>query len=136
MAGWSHSPRPRGEDFWVLKLDSGGNVEWEKVYGREGFSEEANVVKLTPNGGYIVAGWTKSFGAGNTDFCVLKLDRNGNLKGCSTANIAQPTRAVISATAAVVTEPKVSSFNSAGNSKETSVIPATPSATVKTQCGY
>jgi uncharacterized delta-60 repeat protein len=65
-------------DMWILKLDSNGNVTWEKTYGgRE--SDGATSIQETSDGGYIVAGSTRSFGAGNNDIWVLKLDGNGNI---------------------------------------------------------
>ncbi|MDE2180437.1 MAG: hypothetical protein KGJ40_06280 [candidate division NC10 bacterium] len=67
-----------GGDAWVLKLDSSGNVTWQKTYGGTG-SDGANAIQQTADGGYIVAGWTTSFGAGSYDAWVLKLDSSGNV---------------------------------------------------------
>jgi hypothetical protein len=39
-------------------------------------------IEQTQDGGYVVAGWTESFGAGDTDMWILKLDANGNMSGC------------------------------------------------------
>ena len=65
-------------DSWVLKLDSGGNVLWQRTYG--GSKEDsASSIQQTTDGGYIVAGGTDSFGAGEHDFWVLKLDSSGNI---------------------------------------------------------
>jgi hypothetical protein len=52
--------------------------EWAKTYG--GASDDrANSIQPTSDGGYIVAGWTISFGAGGADVWVLKLDGSGNV---------------------------------------------------------
>ena len=55
-----------------MKLDENGNIEWQKTYGGDWW-DEAQSIQQTSNG-YIVAGWTNSFGAGSADFWVLKLD--------------------------------------------------------------
>ena len=62
---------------WILKLDSVGNVQWQKIYGGTG-GEEAKSILPTSDGGYVVAGGTSSFGAGNGDVWIFKLDSNGN----------------------------------------------------------
>src|SRR3990167_5906487 len=64
------------EDVWVLKLWPDGTVEWQKTYGGGG-SDEANSIRQTSEGGYIVAGETRSFGAGEKDIWVLKLGPGG-----------------------------------------------------------
>jgi WD40 repeat protein len=64
-----------GSDVYVLKLDKNGNKQWEKTFGGED-DDEANAVVQTPDGGYLIVGGTKSFGAG-WDVYVLKLDKNG-----------------------------------------------------------
>jgi len=74
-AGW--------DDVWVLKLDSSGNVTWQKTYGESDF-DDAPSIQQTTDGGYIVAGGTGSFDNNNIldsewDILVLKLDSNGNI---------------------------------------------------------
>lgn len=65
-------------DLWTLKLKAGGTVEWQKTYGG-GHRDVARSVQQTREGGYIVAGWTDSFGAGEGDFWVLKLRPDGSI---------------------------------------------------------
>jgi len=77
VAGKTSSFGAGGEDFWVLKLDPSGNIYWQKTYGGEG-NDCGYSIQQTTDGGYIVAGETESFGAGNNDFWVLKLYANGN----------------------------------------------------------
>jgi hypothetical protein len=62
----------------VLKLNASGGIVWEKLYGDWNF-DHAHSVQQTADGGYVVAGRTRSFGAGSYDFWVLKLDANGDL---------------------------------------------------------
>ncbi|HBU31209.1 MAG TPA: hypothetical protein DEB14_02670, partial [Dictyoglomus sp.] len=50
---------------------------WQKTYGGSN-DDEAFSIQQTTDGGYIVAGWTESFGAGNRDVYIIKLDSNGN----------------------------------------------------------
>jgi len=53
-------------------------TEWVMTYG--GFTyDQAPALELTSDGGYIVAGETRSFGAGNYDYWALKLDSYGNV---------------------------------------------------------
>ncbi|MFQ5343267.1 MAG: hypothetical protein ACE5F6_17140 [Anaerolineae bacterium] len=78
-AGWTTSFGAGQMDFWVLKLDANGNIEWEKTYGGTR-REQGWSVEPTTDGGYIVAGGTLSFGAGGADYWVLKLGANGDIE--------------------------------------------------------
>ncbi|MEE9175849.1 MAG: hypothetical protein V3U19_06705 [Thermodesulfobacteriota bacterium] len=66
-------------DVWVLKLDSAGDIEWQRAYGGSN-SDTAKSVQQTNDGGYIVAGYTSSFGAGESDGLILKLSSNGDVE--------------------------------------------------------
>jgi len=61
-----------------LKLDSSGNVQWQRTYGGSSW-DYAHSVQQTDDGGYIVAGGTLSFGAGGWDLWVLKLRSDGGI---------------------------------------------------------
>lgn len=63
-------------DALLVKLNSEGSVAWAKTYGGPG-EDMAIDVKNTPDGGFVVAGWTQSFGVAQTDAWVLKLDASG-----------------------------------------------------------
>jgi hypothetical protein len=43
-------------DFWILKLDEFGSIQWEKTEGGT-YYEQASSIKETPDGGFIVAGF-------------------------------------------------------------------------------
>lgn len=75
-----------GMDFWVVKLDALGNIQWEKTYGGSN-TDEAESIALTSDGGYIVCGQTLSNNGDVTGFhgpvahdaWVIKIDAMGNL---------------------------------------------------------
>ena len=77
-AGWTASFGAGGSDAWVIKLDAIGNVTWERAYGGTNY-DAARSIRPTGDGGYIVAGTTNSYGAGNSDAWLLKLDAVGNI---------------------------------------------------------
>lgn len=76
VAGATNSFDAKGYDFWVLRLDSTGNINWQKSYGGAG-NDFATSIQQTTDGGYIVAGDTDSFGAGVRDILILKLSIDG-----------------------------------------------------------
>ena len=58
------SPNYAGPEYWIVKTDSLGTIQWEKSYGGQG-SDDAYDIEQTVDGGYIVAGSSAS-----TDFDV------------------------------------------------------------------
>jgi hypothetical protein len=78
LVGDTNSFGAGGVDIWVLKLDSNGNITWQKTYGGSLQHEGAYCIKQTREGGYIVVGKIRSFG-GDSDSLVLKLDTNGDV---------------------------------------------------------
>jgi len=83
VAGWTYSFGAGYYDFLVIRLDSKGNIKWAKTFGGE-YLDYASSIRETLDGGYIVAGWTYSFGAGYYDFLVIRLDSKGNIKWAKT----------------------------------------------------
>jgi|GEM_PF-2734671 len=78
VAGITESFGAGGQDLLLLKLDSNGNIVWQKAYGGSDW-DSGSSVQQTADGGYVVAGSTQSFGAGNYDAWILKVDGNGNI---------------------------------------------------------
>jgi len=83
IAGTTTSFGAGGEDVYVVKLDASGNLQWTKTIG--GKKEDAGISLIqTSDGGYAIAGYTKSFGAGGEDVYVVKLDADGKLQWTKT----------------------------------------------------
>jgi hypothetical protein len=78
LAGATYSFGAVSGDFWLVKADANGDAKWNKTYG--GTREDvAYSVIQADDGGYAVAGYTQSFGAGNADFWLVKTDENGKM---------------------------------------------------------
>ncbi len=65
-----------GGDFWLLKTDGFGNMQWNRTYGGAG-NEAANSFIETVDGGFAIAGSKTSFGTGDADFWLVKTDGFG-----------------------------------------------------------
>jgi len=71
-------------DFWVVKLNESGNIQWQKTLGGSN-DDMAKSVRQTSDGGYIIAGESSSIDGdvtnplGNADFWVVKLSSLGTL---------------------------------------------------------
>jgi len=70
-------------DVYVVKLDANSNLQWTKTIGGKDFEDGYSLIQ-TSDGGYAIAGYTRSFGAGGADVYVVKLDANGNLQWTKT----------------------------------------------------
>ena len=72
------------EDFWVVRLNSSGNIVWQKCLGGSGW-DVAHSVQQTLDGGFIVAGesWSNngdvSGNHGGADFWVVRLNSSGDI---------------------------------------------------------
>jgi len=77
LAGSTYSFGSGGSDFWLVKTDDLGNMQWNRTYGGTG-DDFGFSVAPTSDGGYAVAGGTSSFGAGVYDFWLVKTDSAGN----------------------------------------------------------
>lgn len=65
-------------DLLLVKLNSNGEIEWQKTYGDSGNEVGYAVIESTA-GGYLAVGETTSFGASSNDAFVLRVDESGAL---------------------------------------------------------
>ncbi len=77
LVGYTESYGAGNGDFWLVKTNSAGRILWNQTYGGAEY-DEAEAVMLADDGGYVLAGVTRSYGAGVTDFWLVKTDSNGN----------------------------------------------------------
>ena len=77
IVGDTYSFGPGLDDIWLIKTDADGNKLWEKFFGGN-MVDSPLAIKLTPDGGYIILGYTESLGAGRFDFWLIKTDAEGN----------------------------------------------------------
>jgi hypothetical protein len=73
LAGQTDSFGAGSSDFWLIKTDAVGNTEWNNTYGGARSDVALSVIQ-THDGGYALVGSTYSFGAGNSDFWLMKTD--------------------------------------------------------------
>lgn len=74
-------------DYWVIKLDRKGNIEWQQTFGGK-YTDELRSIDTTTDGGYIVGGYSNSPASGNKtsdskgegDYWMLKLDAKGAIQ--------------------------------------------------------
>jgi len=95
LAGYSNSPVSRDKtdsnkgvgDYWILKVDDTGTVQWQYTYGADG-DDQPYFIHQTADGGYIVGGNSNSSNpltpqggivSNGTDFWVLKLNQEGEV---------------------------------------------------------
>ena len=65
-------------DVYLIKTDASGDSLWTRTFGGSDY-DSGNSVKQTSDGGYIIAGTTSSYGAGDTDVYLIRLAPDGGL---------------------------------------------------------
>ena len=82
MVGLSASYGDGGEEVYLVRTDSQGEGIWEKTHG--GSDQDAGwAVHETADGGFLVGGFTKSYGAGGFDCLLLRTNAGGERESCT-----------------------------------------------------
>ena len=79
VAGYTNSYGAGEIDAWLVKTDSSGNMQWSQTYGGRAQDGAYSVIQ-TSDGGYALAGFTDSFGAGSYDFWLIKTNSSGGMQ--------------------------------------------------------
>lgn len=103
VGGYSNSPASGNKsennygfsDYWILKLDNKGEIQWQKTLGGSA-DDQLSVIHQLNDGNYLIGGnsnsessFEKKIGNSNgTDFWVLKMDNDQNILWQETYNIA------------------------------------------------
>ena len=77
ITGMTKSLGDSNGDVWLIKVNSNGEMEWERTYGGDD-TEYGRTIQQTVDGGYIIIGQTESFGLGYNDAYLIKTDSQGN----------------------------------------------------------
>lgn len=82
----SYGPGAPGHDnLFVARIDAGGKLLWGRAFGGKGASNRGFAIAAFANGGgFAVAGEARSWGAGGSDFWLMRLDDGGKFHWAKT----------------------------------------------------
>jgi hypothetical protein len=85
---YGKTEKSRGNmDYWIVKLDRSGNVQWQKTYGGE-YADLLRSMEQTQDGGYVLGGYSNSAQSGEKkeanngigDYWIVKIDSVGGIE--------------------------------------------------------
>jgi hypothetical protein len=76
-----------GRDYWIVKTDSTGNIQWQNTIGGSS-NDQLQSIKQTTDGGYILGGYSESYisgdktenSMGGVDYWIVKTDSTGTIQ--------------------------------------------------------
>src|SRR5215469_14348817 len=85
FAGYYFQNTVYNERAWLVKTDSAGKVQWDKIYGPDvQYSDRYfHSFQQSSDGGFIAAGSTNQFNGGDNSIWLVKTDSNGNISKCA-----------------------------------------------------
>jgi len=117
-----------GTDYWIVKLDSAGTVEWDKTIGGTGNDVATCVIETQYDFDLFISGYSESSTGsyfhedtcyGEYDFWLVKTDRFGNCKMDRTYGTAKDEKAVTNSISLVkIIETKSGNYIIAGSAEK------------------
>jgi hypothetical protein len=83
LAGYTTSAGAGQEDFWLIRTDSSGTMQWNQTYGSANYDMLSSFVQ-TADDGYALFGYTTSSNTNSDDFMLVKTDPSGILQWTKT----------------------------------------------------
>ncbi len=77
LAGYTSAFGATSEDFSLVKVNSEGELQWSRSYGGRSTDICQSIVQVD-DGGFVLAGYTRSFGSGGADFWLLRTNSDGD----------------------------------------------------------
>ena len=98
FAGYYFQNTIYDERAWLVKTDSTGNVQWDKIYGPDVQYSDRKFLSFqqTSDGGFIAAGYTNQYNSGDSSVWLVKTDSNGNIPNCSDVKTVSDTSSTVS----------------------------------------
>ena len=127
ICGRSNSVGSGGYDATLHKTDASGNLTWSKTFGGT-LEDQAWFVREHSSGGYVICGYSYSYGAGSRDLVMIKTDAIG-ASGCNegSASFTTSTPSTITNTIGVA--------SSGGIASSVPTAMRTTNTVVSTECG-
>lgn len=77
LLGFSESFGAGNNDIYLIKINNDGDTLWTRTYGGA-LDDAGSSIQPTFDGGYIITGYTESFGSGLSDVYLVKIDTTGD----------------------------------------------------------
>jgi predicted secreted protein len=75
--GYTYSFGAGQQDAYLVRTNNSGNVVWTQTFGGASM-DGAHFVRETPDHGYVIAGYSETFGGGGKNMYLIKTDSSGN----------------------------------------------------------
>jgi len=132
VEGTTNSSGAGNWDVWCVKLGPSGDVIWQKTSGGVDI-DGGTGVEVATDGGYVLAGYTLSFGAGNCDGLCLRIDSTGDI-GPACPTLIGDSKASLTDAAAVASVYEVSETPTTVVGIPSGAVPVKSSATTLLLC--
>ena len=79
LAGYTTAAGAGDEDFWLIRTNSSGNIQWNQTYGTSNF-DMLNSLVQTADGGYALVGYSTYSNTTSDDYLLIKTNSLGTME--------------------------------------------------------